>query len=425
MKSLLTLALITMTINAFTQVNSYSDEFDKTCSLVEWNDIEDTEGWDNTHMESIDVNMTNSGQLTLIPWTTAWFQSRRSNLMYHDITGDFVLTTNVTVTNKLENDQPGSIFSLAGLMIRGPKDMSTGSPVGAENYVFISIGSANVTSVPKFEVKTTVNNSSTLYYFPITGSTAQIRMARIGTVVIVLYRLPGGSWIVQDRFDRDINEIPATAQVGLVAYTDWPKVNTYDIPFHNANTLNSDLDPDPTAGTPFNADLIGRFDYARFDEVVVPPAYQGADFSDESAVSDAVILDILGFDSQYTGLSGWKIWNGSTSDWNTASNWQDGILPTAQDSILIPNCGCPEVVFPSLGNSTVSCASLVIEEGGGIDIENSGSINVLLTGQTARFENYGIIENFGTLNVNSIGDKSIINRGTIECKGTGQCNFNE
>ena len=74
--------------------------------------------------------------------------------------------------------------------------------------------------------------------------------------------------------------MPSTVQVGMVTYTDWPKVNTYSYAFHNFNTLNEDLNPDPTNYQPFNADLIGTFDYARFEEVDVPAQYVGLDFSD-------------------------------------------------------------------------------------------------------------------------------------------------
>ena len=54
------------------QLSDLSDEFNRTCSLSEWQDIEEVEGWTNTHLESFDVNTTNEGQLTMIPWTTAW-----------------------------------------------------------------------------------------------------------------------------------------------------------------------------------------------------------------------------------------------------------------------------------------------------------------------------------------------------------------
>lgn len=135
---------------------------------------------------------------------------------------------------------------------------------------------------------------------------------KIGDAIIVLHQIPGEDFVVRKRYDRD--DMPDTLQVGMVTYTDWPKVDTYAYSFHNFNTLNSDLDPDPTSYQPINPDLIGTFDYARFEDLNLPVEYEGLDFTDIGQVSDADILALFSYASSSTDLQGWKILNGTNSN---------------------------------------------------------------------------------------------------------------
>lgn len=416
MKKVLLLVLLSANC-CFAQLSNLSDEFNRTCSLLNWSNVEEVEGWPQSHLESYDVNVTNSGQLTMIPWTTAWYADYRSNLLFKEVAGDFIFTIFVNSSNKAGTDQPSSEFSLSGAMIRTPTgitDASTQWTTGNQNYVFLSIGSANVTNVPKFEVKSTVNSNSQLNYNPVSGLSALIRLIKIDGAIIVLHQLPGEDFVVRQRYDR--SDMPDTLQVGMVTYTDWPKVNTYSYSYHNFNTLNDDLDPDPSEDQPFNADLIGTFDYARFQDVNLPAEYVGLDFSDPSAVSDAELLALFAYPSESSDLEGWKIWNGSNTNWEDGSNWSGGTIPTAQDSILIPNCGCPEVVFPEVNMGTYSYSSLIIEEGGRMTIPSGANVSIDIQGPNARFENYGDIEIHGTFSVLNSNGKTVLNLGSIECE---------
>ena len=426
MKYLIASILFSVTLHSAQaqQLSELSDEFNRTCSLSEWQDIEVVEGWANTHLESFDINTTNEGQLTMVPWTTAWYNAYRSNLLFKEVSGDFVFTIMVNSINQAQNGQPSSTFSLSGAMIRTPTgwtDASTEWTTGNQNYVFLSIGSANVTNIPKFEVKSTINSNSNLNFNPVSGLTALIRLVKIDGAIVVLHQIPGESFVVRQRYDR--SDMPDTLQVGMVTYTDWPKVNTYSYSFHNFNTLNEDLDPDPTSYQPFNADLIGTFDYARFENVNLPPEYVGLDFSDPAAVTDAEILSLFSYPSTTNDLIGWKIWNGSNSDWNDPSNWSGNSLPTVQDSILIPNCGCPEVEYPVLAPGTHTYASMVVEEGGQVTIPVGGLLNIDLISSNARFENYGSLYISGTIQVLNTSGKAILNQGLIECENGANCNI--
>ncbi len=424
--SLLFVFALLVNVSIHAQLSDLSDEFNRVCSLSDWQNVEEVEGWPQSHLEEYDVNVSNEGHLTMIPWTTAWFDDYRSTLLFKEVTGDFIFTILVSSSNKAEDDQPSSSFSLSGAMIRTPTGM-TDAPIewsqGNENYVFLSIGSANVTNVPKFEVKSTINSNSVLNYNPVSGLTALIRLIKIDGAIVVLHQIPGENFVVRQRYDR--SDMPDTLQVGMVTYTDWPKVNTYSYAFHNFNTLNSDLDPDPTNWQPFNADLIGTFDYARFEDVDLPAQYVGLDFSDPNDVSDAEILALFSYDSESTDLEGWKIWNGTNTDWQDASNWSGNSLPTSQDSILIPNCGCPEVEYPQIPAGSFSYSSIVVESGGQITIPNGSTLTIDLSATNARFQNYGNIFNAGTLQVNNSIGKTILNEGLIECENGATCNFTD
>ena len=423
-KYLLLLVVVFASSSSYSQLNLLSDEFNRTCSLNDWQNVEEVEGWPQTHLEEYDVNVSNQGHLTMIPWTTAWFDDYRSTLLFKEVSGDFIFSIFVNSSNQTEDGQPSSTFSLSGAMIRTPTGITDATnewTTGNQNYVFLSIGSANVTNVPKFEVKSTINSNSVLNYNPVSDLSALIRLVKIGDAIIVLHQIPGENFVVRQRYNR--GDMPDTLQVGMVTYTDWPKVNTYSYAFHNFNTLNSDLDPDPTSFQPFNADLIGTFDYARFENVNVPAQYVGLDFSNPGQVSDSEILSLFSYASISNDLEGWKIWNGTNSNWNDASNWSGNTAPSSQDSILIPNCGCAEVEFPEIPIGDFSYSSIVIESGGQITIPNGSTLSIDLNGSNARFENYGNVYNSGVLQVSNSSGKVILNQGIIECENGATCNF--
>lgn len=285
------------------QIQLLNDEFDDAISISDWSNVNSTEGWNASHLEAYDINNTYPGKLYMLPWTTAWYQERRSTLLFKMVTGDFVFSTRVSASNRMGSSFPGSNFSLAGPMIRTAKNFSNGAAgwqPNEENYVFLSIGRASGGgNAPHFEVKSTTNSSSNLQITPINNYLdTEIRLARINGYVICLYRLPGGDWTINNRYDR--SDMPSSVQVGLVAYTDWDKVNTYAPTFANANTINANLNPDPSSNPnqAFNPDLVATFDYARFDSITLPSALQGLDLSNPSIVSNADLLSLLSFPSQ-------------------------------------------------------------------------------------------------------------------------------
>lgn len=295
--SLLFIYLLLFSTRSSGQIQLLNDEFNNAATLsANWLNINEEEGWNAEHLEVHDINTSSPGELYMMPYTSSWYQDYRGTLIFKNVDQNFVLTTEVTTTNRAGTGLPSSSFSLSGLMIRSAIDYPNGALIDwqpdGENYIFMATGFASGGSGPHFEVKNTVNGNSNLQITAIpTASQVQIRIARIDGAVIVMFRLPGQSWTVHRRYDR--SDFPDDIQIGFVTYTDWPKVSSYNEFFQNSHVLNSSLNPDPTAGVPFNPDLIGRFDFARFDDVTVPSNLAGINLVTQA--TNAELLSFLGY----------------------------------------------------------------------------------------------------------------------------------
>ena len=215
------------------------------------------------------------------PYSSGWFQDYRAALAFKSVTGDFVATTAVHITDRALKDAPGANFSLAGILVRAPRATTAEAWVpGGENYVFLSQG-ARQPGRYSGEIKTTRNSNSTLN-FPPGAAESRIRIARIGQHVICLLDVGSGWQVAEWRYARP--DFPDTLQVGLTAYTDWDTVSGYEPEVYNQTVLTK-------TGAP---DLVARFDWITFRQPQVPKQLVGADLSNPAAVPDAALLSFLG-----------------------------------------------------------------------------------------------------------------------------------
>ena len=283
-----------------------SDEFDDATTLADWTRIHETEGWNADQLQVWDIDGTQAGRMAMLPHTTVWYQDYRGPLVYKEITGDFVVTTEVHISDRddigdsdLDNVPDDAQYSLAGLMVRTPRaiaspaDWSPGSmiddgSVNGENFVFLSLGHG-VDGQLSLEAKSTRNSNSQLTLTPVGVSTAQLQLARIGDVVFELYRLPGEDWVVHRRYHRD--DMPETVQVGMVSYTDWGKASDFSPLVHNSTVLEPGV-ADPTPAEPFNPDLEAGFEFTRFARPTVPGELAGVNLLDEA--TNEQLLSFLG-----------------------------------------------------------------------------------------------------------------------------------
>ncbi|MBD2703186.1 hypothetical protein IC229_21250 [Spirosoma sp. BT702] len=99
-----------------------------------------------------------------------------------------------------------------------------------------------------------------------------------------------------------------------------------------------------------------------------------------------------------------KLWLGCTStDWNTASNWLNGTLPTAIDNVVIPAslANKPILSTTAVVNSVevISGASLTITAAGSLTLNGSKAPQGNTT--TAAFHNAGHVDNSGRMIISS------------------------
>lgn len=283
-------------VSAFDDLTILSDEFDDPASLADWSRVVETEGWGNDVMEILDVNTSQTGRLVMTPYTSSWYEEWRGELLYKNITGDFVITTFVEPRNRAGTGRPESDYSLAGIMVRVPRAMTNVNEwtAGGQDYVFLSMGSANrATAGYEYEVKTTSNSVSTLFIEGTDATRATIQVARLGAHMIMLRRDEGGEWVVHRRYPR--GDFPETLQAGLTVYTDWDPCFAVGVENHNTHVLTNGVVL-PGYGTLNSAepDLIAAFEYVRFARPNIPTELEDADFSNPAEVTDEQLLSFLG-----------------------------------------------------------------------------------------------------------------------------------
>ena len=304
MRTSLPCLLLLISTLGTSQLQLLNDEFNNGSSITNWSDNNLIEGWNIQQLAWHNINDSLAGNFQIAPHTCAWFNEWRGPMMYKLVSGDFVVTTEVLVTNRNGVSVPSSIFSLAGILIRSPLSYTNGQAgwsSGEQNYIFLSVGTADNTCTPspcvgQLEVKTTVNSNSTLSITDIPDTHVQLRFARIDSAFIILYRhVAGGNWIVHQRYNRP--DFPDTLQVGFTTYTDWPKVQGVGVNFHNNNVLIPGVANDPQPGVGFNPDLIANFDFYRIDSVTCPITINCNALTNSGMVSTNDLLGFLGYDS--------------------------------------------------------------------------------------------------------------------------------
>ena len=316
-------------------------------------------------------------------------------------------------------------------MVRNPKPLTNGADgwiAGQEDYVFLSIGrasnghpSCNGCPAPHFEVKSTNNSNSDLNISSVDTTVADIRMVRLQPYVLVLYRHPGEDWVVHRRYHR--GDLHDTVQVGMVTYTDWDKVSTYTMPFHNSHVLNDNLDPDPSSNIfiPFAPDIISQYDFIALENTAMPAAWTGLDLTNPNVVSDAQILQYYGDVIPVPLATTEAIWlGGINTSWSAAENWLPAEVPTTADDVRINSCACPEANAVELPMDTTVVNKLNVMTGGQLTVPAGAVLEI-----NEAFTNEGTITVFGLLIINVSATDPANNFGTIDCRTGGSVQVND
>ncbi len=259
-----------------------SDEFDDPKTLARWLRVYQVEKSGADQLQSLDIDRTTRGWMTLVPYTSSWYRDLRGVLVHKNVRGDFIVTTRVRATNRAGNGPPSRQFSLAGIMVRTPREITpqTWQP-GGEDYIFLSLGAADQPSTFQFEVKTTLRSDSQLEISAAPGPEALIRVARIGAHFILLKKpVEGGAWTVHRRYERP--DMPAELQVGMTVYTDWQNVERIPPAQHNRTVIRTG-----------NPDLMAAFEYFRFRRPALSAVLRQRGLRDVSQIADDELARLL------------------------------------------------------------------------------------------------------------------------------------
>lgn len=177
---------------------SFSDEFDG-----------DLSAW-SVHLPEAADYAVDGGALVMEPYAnTQWYASDEALQIYQGITGDFAMTSLVTVTNLAGGPAaPGDPYRIGGIMVRDPDAPQV-------NSYHMGIGNMNTGSVVTVS-KSTDDASSQIGTNAWDGTLAEMRICRVGADVQGLIRLPGEGWTIVDWHVRP--DLPQTLAAGPIAY---------------------------------------------------------------------------------------------------------------------------------------------------------------------------------------------------------------
>lgn len=239
-------------------LTSLSDEFDGA-SLVGWTRFDEAMGWPDK-IKAIDVGETTPGALHIEPYHSAWVRDLTAPFLFREVRGDFDVRARLRVRGD-GSEVPGGTWSLGGLMARVPNRLTAAQwAPRAENWHFITTGVGPVRGQPMTETKGTYNSYSSLKLRPFPSGWVELRLVRVGMVLIALARPEGETeWQVRDRFYRMENN--PVMQVGLIAYT-----TSDDVPPgpENADVMNREVNREAAVDMALEADWI-RFSRPRVE----------------------------------------------------------------------------------------------------------------------------------------------------------------
>ncbi|NVJ60992.1 MAG: hypothetical protein HWE27_11410 [Gammaproteobacteria bacterium] len=187
-----------------------SDEFSEPTSLDNWTRLHQVESRPAQYT-LVDVNGENESQLTLEPTNTGWYQNQDGPLFFKNISGNFVVSTQVNVGQPDEPlSAPASNYNAAGVMVRSPLSNNTIS----EDWLMVVVGRQGGWLGSLAE---STNNSTTQIISNVGAIDGEVRICRIDNT-FRLYRQMDNeqSWSLLATFDRP--DMPLELQAGVTAH---------------------------------------------------------------------------------------------------------------------------------------------------------------------------------------------------------------
>jgi len=261
------------------ELRALSDEFDNPASLDQWKRFSSEESWPD-RIETVDVSRSSPGNLTIVPDSGAWWAGYHGVFLFKPVKGDFVLTTRLKVTGK-SGGEPASIWTISGLLVRVPGNLRVAAEQRKENWVYLMTGRGpRIDRV--IDAKSTLDNLNAWDITPASAGWYDLRIARLGPLLILLARPDGGEWTVRKRIFRP--DFPETLQAGINVTSDFKLSASMPPARYNAGLF-------PGEG---NRDSLTLFDYVRFQPVPNSPELRGRIAGKElQAIPDAELLALF------------------------------------------------------------------------------------------------------------------------------------
>lgn len=235
-------------------IQQFSDEFDDPSTLANWQRRHVVEGWNAEKLEAVNIDTTAPDHLHLMPTPSVNYEDNTAAFLFKSVTGDFIATMQVDTRRRDGTVQrPTAGHSLAGFLIREPRNISSAAPApaqpptnrlpvptdgsyatdwvpGEENFVAFTVGQGGIevqgstpADVWHYSAGGTTNSSSEGYQgaigVPAGVSEATLQVVRRGETFLFLRRHGDGPWIIEERIVRP--DLPQTLQVGMTAITDY------------------------------------------------------------------------------------------------------------------------------------------------------------------------------------------------------------
>lgn len=188
-------------------LSHFDDEFEGAALDPEWSVL---------HPELAAIAVSN-GRLDLTPNTgglpNMWYQDGEGVLVRKMVTGDFTVTTRLTVDDPSNpGASPPPSYRFAGISARDPSSTALD-----QDYVHAALGVGGPNGPIVSEDKSNLDSISDWVVYPIVANTGELRITRSGSLFSVYYRLDSGSpWTLMRAHDRP--DLPATLEVGPMAY---------------------------------------------------------------------------------------------------------------------------------------------------------------------------------------------------------------
>ncbi len=192
-----------------------SDEFDDASTFADWILLDQVLGVEAPY-DILDIDMTAPGRLAVTPRVSVWYMDEIATFIYKEVAGDFLVEVDVGAYMLDTQNPPNALYNSAGIMLRDPASVP-----GDQNWIEYNIGYQ--LEFVGLEGKATSASVSELILLETVGSTARLRICRLGSEVRMLSWTPADpAWIETHVYPDSFVAtpglvVPETVQVGMVA----------------------------------------------------------------------------------------------------------------------------------------------------------------------------------------------------------------